>query len=154
MEWANLLLLLQLKEIKVICSTSSVWLCSFNPGGLILFLPAIHTFFFQQLLQQSRPGCSTFGSIEGLDCLFSGFISLLCLRAFPSLPVSLTSWSKTPCEVQSFHPGIFFNPLSSLQCRDWNVDSHLFQSGDLEGRGGLSACCDRLGGIRKLVLES
>lgn len=87
--------------------------------------PAIHTFFFfQQLPQQSRPGCSTFGSIEGLDCLFSGFISLLCLRAFPSLPVSLTSWSKTPCEVQSFHPGIFFNSLSSLQCRDWNVDSH------------------------------
>ena len=122
MEWANLFLLLQHStnsmnpnEIKAICSTSSILLCFFNSGGLTVLCQPSIPFSSNYPGSLDLAACSTCGSKKDLTTCVWLFISLLCLLTLPSLllllnPVSLTYWSKTPCEVQAFHPGIFLTP--------------------------------------------
>lgn len=51
-------------------------------------------------------------------CPSSLLLSVLPLLLFLYIPVSFTSWSKTPCDVQSFHPGSSVKPVAFKDCRE------------------------------------
>lgn len=103
---------------------------SFNPGGPIsLCLPSIP--FFSP--SNYRVSLDLAAAHVAVRLPLYGFISLFLLLALPSHlllllnPVSLTFWSKTPSEVQLFHPGIFLTSSSPWRAGMW---THL--NSDLE----------------------
>lgn len=115
-----------LRSELIYSSFSASLLTAWTPIKAVCFGLSTPVAFFSSNYPGSLGLVAAHVAVRGPGLPVSGCTSLLCSPALPSLlllnPVSLTSWSKTPCEVQSFHPGIFFNPLSS-----WSAGLTLIQ---------------------------